>query len=580
MSKKASKGTSIQQILRLMSFMKNRIWLYLASMAGMAFTFAVCLSLVTAYKSKTLFDAAVAGNIPIVKSTAIEIGISILIACALCPIFSYGIFYCIQKTIAQIRVMIFKHIEELPMGYYDKNHSGEVMSCLNNDLNALENAYFWPIFLTVQSIIMGVGSACVMFYLNWTIAAFAIFAGIIASFVNSRFARPLRVVSDTIQQHLGVISGHLVDLLSGFYVIKMFGIACILGRRYDDQNKLLADASVRYGSINAALEGSNCFLNNFSFLGVLILGAILIARHGLSVGTAIACTQLFGGISFMFGQLGGFVSQMQRSLAGASRVFELLDVLAEPERYTDGGCKTEDMINFKSVVFSYDEEKKILDEINFSIPARKVAALVGQSGSGKSTIIKLLMGFYPHGAGVIAVNGEPIGNYTLEQLRNLTAYVPQDAYLFQGTIEDNIKMGSDASRKQIISAAKAANAHDFIMELPKGYDTPAGERGARLSGGQRQRIAIARAVLKNAPILLLDEATSALDSESEQLVQNALNELMKNRTVIVIAHRLSTIEHADVIFVLEDGKIAEQGSHSELIGTGGIYSHLYELQFS
>ena len=219
--------------------------------------------------------------------------------------------------------------------------------------------------------------------------------------------------------------------------------------------------------------------------------------------------------------------------------------------------------------------------MSFSLSCGQTAAFVGTSGSGKSTVLKLLLGFYPRESGYINVGGEPIDKYSLEQLRDLISYVPQDAYLFQGTIEDNIKMGNErASREEVISAAKGANAHDFIMELPEGYDTLVGERGARLSGGQRQRIAIARAIIKNAPILLLDEATSALDSKSEELVQEALKELMKNRTTIVIAHRLSTIENADIIFVLDEGKITEQGKHKELMEKGGLYNNLYEMQFS
>ncbi|MCX7920816.1 MAG: ABC transporter ATP-binding protein/permease [Clostridia bacterium] len=581
MSEKLFKSSSTQQIKRLMSFMKKRIWLYLLCMVGLAFVFAVFLSLVTAYKSRTLFDAAASGNMPLVKVTAIEMIISILVACVLCPICSYGIFYCIQKTIAEVRLYIFKQIEELPMSYFDKNHSGEIMSCLNNDLNALEDAYFWPILLTILSIILGIGSAGIMFYLNPVLAIFTIFMGIITSLVNSRFAGPIRVVSNAMQQHLGFITGRLVDLLSGFYVIKMFCAGSMLSKRFNNKNEELADATVKYAVINSALEGSNYLLGNIAFLGVIIIGAVLIANHRISVGTAIACSQLFGGISFMFGQLGGFVSQMQRSLAGASRVFQLLDESVEPESYSLTGGSTGDMINFQKVSFSYDAEKRILDGIEFSIQRGKIAALVGPSGSGKSSIVKLLMGFYPADTGSIAVNGKPIQDYTLEQLRNLIAYVPQDAYLFHGTVKDNIAMGKEnASKEEIISAAKAANAHDFIMELPQGYDTVVGERGARLSGGQRQRIAIARAIIKNAPILILDEATSALDSESEQLVQQALNNLMKNRTVIIIAHRLSTIENADLIYVLEDGKIVEKGTHRELIEAEGIYNSLYELQFS
>jgi ABC-type multidrug transport system fused ATPase/permease subunit len=246
------------------------------------------------------------------------------------------------------------------------------------------------------------------------------------------------------------------------------------------------------------------------------------------------------------------------------------------------------MIAVCDLAFSYkgeDEEGssddvEVLREINLKAERGQVAALVGPSGGGKSTIVKLLLGFYPVHEGEIVIDGVGIDAYPLSQLRSLMAYVPQDAYLFDGTIEENIRYGKpDATRTEIVAAAQAANAHAFILEQPDGYETPVGERGARLSGGQRQRLAIARALIKDAPILLLDEATSALDSESEQQVQDALQVLMHGRTTIAIAHRLSTVENAHTIYVIDDGRIVEQGPHDTLVEQGGLYSRLYELQF-
>jgi ABC-type multidrug transport system fused ATPase/permease subunit len=240
------------------------------------------------------------------------------------------------------------------------------------------------------------------------------------------------------------------------------------------------------------------------------------------------------------------------------------------------------------LAFSYEGEDEedpsddveVLHEISLSADQGQVVALVGPSGGGKSTLIKLLLGFYPVRDGEIAIDGRQVEGYSLPQLRSMMAYVPQDAYLFDGTIEENIRYGRpDATRQEVVAAAQSANAHDFILEQPDGYDTPVGERGAKLSGGQRQRIAIARALIKDAPILLLDEATSALDSESEQQVQDALGVLMQGRTTIAIAHRLSTIENADTIYVIDGGKVVEQGRHEELLGRGGLYSRLHELQF-
>jgi ATP-binding cassette subfamily B protein len=314
----------------------------------------------------------------------------------------------------------------------------------------------------------------------------------------------------------------------------------------------------------------------------------------VEVGTVWAITHLFGNASFMFGSVGDFVTQVQRALAGASRVFELLDwpveqeKVAQPQKSVPWSEQKESMITIRDLAFGYEgddagdsgDDVEVLRGISMSAGQGQVVALVGPSGGGKSTIVKLLLGFYPVRDGQIAIDGKLIEAYPLPQLRSMMAYVPQDAYLFDGTIEENIRYGKpDASREQIVAAAQAANAHDFVMEQPDGYDTPVGERGAKLSGGQRQRIAIARALIKDAPVLLLDEATSALDSESEQQVQDALGVLMEGRTTVAIAHRLSTVENADTIVVIDDGRVVEEGRHEELVGQGGLYTRLYELQF-
>jgi ATP-binding cassette, subfamily B, bacterial len=295
----------------------------------------------------------------------------------------------------------------------------------------------------------------------------------------------------------------------------------------------------------------------------------------------LAVINLLNGVVFMFTSLGNFIAQIQGSLAGANRVFELLDEPVEPERYVLK--KTEDtaaMVELQDIGFSYNGTDRVLDGVSLSIGKGQMAALVGPSGGGKSTVLKMLLGYYPPQEGNIVVNAKSIGQYSLTELRDMMAYVPQDAYLFDGTVEENIWYGRPkATREEVIAAAEAANAHGFITELPEGYATKVGERGTRLSGGQKQRIAIARALLKNAPILLLDEATSALDSESEQLVQDALNRLMQGRTTIAVAHRLSTIRHADVIYVIEGGEVVEKGNHTELAEGEGLYNRLYELQF-
>ena len=276
------------------------------------------------------------------------------------------------------------------------------------------------------------------------------------------------------------------------------------------------------------------------------------------------------------------------SLALGDRVFEILDQPIRPELSVSGNREQEKFspaetegIGIRDAVFSYDGAEKVLDGVDITVEKGKTAALVGESGGGKSTVVKLLLGLYPPGGGTVHVLGKPLHAYTPEELRSKIAYVPQDAYLFATSIRENIRYGRlEASDEEVVAAAKRAYAHEFIMSFPKGYDTPVGERGESLSGGQRQRIAIARAFIRNAPILLLDEATSALDSESEQLVQRGIEALMGGRTALVVAHRLSTIEKADIIYVIEGGKVREQGRHAELMGQNGIYRKLVELSGS
>ncbi|MBD5444632.1 MAG: ATP-binding cassette domain-containing protein [Lachnospiraceae bacterium] len=307
-------------------------------------------------------------------------------------------------------------------------------------------------------------------------------------------------------------------------------------------------------------------------------------------GTVVAILSLQGTVSMFLSSIGSAWGSLIDAFVLADRVFEVLD---EPVRDTSVlmQCYTDDCLGVESdfavpdcgikisdAEFSYENSEKVLSGVDITVERGKTAALVGESGGGKSTIVKLLLGFYQLNSGGIEVLGKPLSGYTLDELRGNIAYVPQDAYLFTTSIKENIRYGSlEASDEEIVEAAKRAYAHEFIMEFPNGYDTIVGERGETLSGGQRQRIAIARAFIKNAPILLLDEATSALDAESERLVQKGISALMGGRTTLVVAHRLSTIENADIIYVIESGKVCEKGGHTELMEQGGVYSRLVEL---
>ncbi|WP_309272115.1 ABC transporter ATP-binding protein [Paenibacillus sp.] len=565
--------------------MGKRLWIYMTSMISMAVIFVVFLQLMVAYKSKPLFDAAVAGNMPLVKALVLEIGIYILIPCLLCPLLSFVIFYCIQKTMEKIRVELFDHTERLPMSYFDKHHTGEITSSLNNDINALEKIYFWPVFMFVFSIVLGIGSIFMLLSMSKILGFATLLLGVLTSLINVGFARPIRKANDKIQKYLGNMTGRLLEFLNGYSIVKMFRMKDDFSQRFDKENLHQKKSSMHFAKLNACLSGANYFLSFATYLGIIILSSFLIKNGFLKLGTAVACVQLQGGASFMFQQLGSFVSEIQHSLAGAGRVFRILDEPAEGEYLSSSadGASPPSMggIRMEKVNFEYGDGTNVLQNLTLSVPVGKFAALVGLSGSGKSSLLKLLLGFYSAKSGDIAIEGKKIGQYSLTELRDIIAYVPQDTYLFEGTIADNIRMGKpDASNEEVIAASETANAAAFIQELPMGYETHVGTNGMGLSGGQIQRIGIARALIKDAPILLLDEATSALDVESEELIREAIERLSGVRTLIVVAHRLSIIKHADIIYVMNEGKIEAAGSHEELLEKESLYKEIYNKEYS
>lgn len=568
-----------KEFLRLMSLLKKRKAAYWISMI-VARSMFVCVQILIAFVNKNMINAAINSDMNLLLRSVAYCAAAIIMACIFDPLFRYINNVVVRYTLYDIRLMVFAHVERLPISYYENNHSGDSISRLTNDVNVLWNAYAQHIGVVIFALMYGVGSMVSMVSMDWRLSILMIILGLISTYVNINFSIPLRKISDRVQKETSSLTQMLGDILAGFRVLKMFDISEIVLKRYMTENNAVSESRLERVKKNSEMNGINYLLSTLSTAGVLIMGAFMALHGSIDFGTVVGIISLQGGVTFLFLQIGTFFAQLQESLAGAARVFELLDTEAEPERLKTDVSDDKSMISFKNVAFGYESRDKVIVGLDLSVSKGQIAALVGPSGGGKSTIIKLLMGFYTIISGGISIDGKPMGYYSLGKLRELMAYVPQDAYLFDGTIMENIKYGKPcASDEEVISAAKAAYADGFIKEMEKGYDTFVGERGARLSGGQRQRIAIARAILKNSPILLLDEATSALDSESEQMVQQALNELMKGRTVLVIAHRLSTIEKADVIYVISDGHVVEQGTHDTLMKEQGMYNHLRELQF-
>jgi ATP-binding cassette, subfamily B, bacterial len=579
-----AKSFKKSSVLRIYSFLGKKPFLYFIGLIGSSLV-SLAFNSMAAVALKGMTDAIVTKSMPTLVHTLTVVGICLAAVMVGIPLFTYFFESSVRKTTARIRKALFEHIEKLPMKLIEEKHSGDLISRLTNDIQTAENAYSQQILMVLMSFISGVGSGIIIFTIDWRLAIIALLLGAMNTLANTVFIKPLKKVSDKIQNQLSGLNQKLTDMLGGIQVIRMFNISKHMEDKFNENSNEVRKWSINRVIKNSLLNGLNSFLGLMGFTGMVVIGSIMVINGMITFGNLIAVTQMMNGILFMFNALGGFITQLQGSLAGAERVFEILDMPIEEEENKSSKHNALDLDHYKAVQlekvhFAYEEDQKVLNGVDIELSRNQVIALVGSSGGGKSTIFKLLLRFQNFKEGSIKIFSKPIMDMSIKELRKAIAYVPQDNYLFSGTIADNIGYGKEnATMDEIIEAAKAANAHEFIQELPEQYKTEVGERGAHLSGGQRQRIAIARAILKNAPILLLDEATSALDSESERAVQSALESLMKGRSTMVVAHRLSTIRNADKIYVLENGIITERGNHEELLKADKTYTKLYNMQF-
>lgn len=484
------------------------------------------------------------------------------------------------RSIARLRQDVMDHALSLPSTWLDERHSGDVLSRMTADMQATEQTMGWNLQFPVKALISGIGGAVMMFVTDWRFALLAIAMGLLSIWVTTRFATPMKRISYVLQAGIGKISECASDLLGAGLLLRIFNLGGWASGRMDMASSEVYRAGMKRTRLQTGQDAVNSLSGWCMFIGLILIGSVAVIYGMTSLSRLMGVIQFNSGMFFMFQVIGGAFTQLQASLAGANRVYEMLDVKREPA----AGEKLQPQpgapaIELTDVCFSYEDGQDVLTGLTQSIRQGETVALVGGSGSGKSTALKLLLGFYPVQSGDISLFGHSMKNHWAA-LRNSVAYVPQTCYLFSGTVRENIATGRPgATDGEVEEAARAAMAHDFIMELPQGYDTQVGERGAQLSGGQRQRIAIARALLKDAPLLLLDEATASLDSQSEAQVQRALEGLMAGRTVVVVAHRLSTVRNANRILVLEGGRIVEQGSHEELLLEDSRYATYFKAQF-
>ena len=578
------------EFARSISLLDTKVWVYFMAVFVNSIVIAYGFNMVLAFIKKNVLDAAMLGQQGLLARALLLAAVTFFLGTPLWLISQYGIALITKRLMTRSRVQMFEQIVRLPAKYFEDQHSGDLISRSTNDINIIERIFEQLVPGLIFGLILGVVGIIMILAMDWRLGLLALGVGFLIVLVSTKMAGPLRERSENIQQSMGALTERLTDLLQGVQVTKMFHLEQETHQLYVAANEIWATAKVRQASLQAVFDSVNVFLEWMRSLGTLALGLFFLSQGYGTLGTIVAAIHLQSNAGFMFSNLGDFITHIQASLAGAGRVFDVMDSSTEPKYQLAPASEAQSqqptvspIIEMQDLAFSYNGDNdtdRLLRQISLKVFPGHLAALVGPSGGGKSTLIKLLLGIYPIEAGQILIKGKSIGVYPLAELREKVAYVPQDAYLFDGTVEENIRYGNmNATDDEVIAAAKAAYAHGFILQQPDGYQTIVGERGTHLSGGQRQRIAIARALLKNAPILLLDEATSALDSESEQLVQRALETLMQGRTTIAVAHRLSTIQHADTIYVIDKGLIVEQGTHAELLKEKGLYQTLYAMQF-
>ena len=571
---------SIRRLLKIAG--RQSAWLY----AALAFDLLLaCTMLLSIDFMRRIFDAVLAGQTSVFwKYTWLTLALTV-------PniLFSYlktrGVGYFSERTQAKLRQALAAHSTLLPVSYLEQRHSGDLLSVLNADMAKLKTMlsdnfkdFFFQSIRFVFALSYNIS-------INWLLTLVSTILTPAIFLLLSRLTQPVTQRSEEMQDEIGQVNSLAQDSLAGAMVVKSFNLAAILDERFHLANMKALKKGLGVARYWSAINGLSFGLIIMPFIIAMGLGGYLVIDKHLTFGGLFAFINLLNFVVNPLGSLPGILASIGESAGAAQRVFKLID--SPPERQ-DGrvtqpahDAAAAPAIQFKDVSFAYHEESPILKHISLAIPRGQTVAVVGPSGGGKSTLLKLILGYYPLPDESVRLFGEDLNAWQLCAARQQMAFVAQDTYLFPVSLGENIACGKPgASQTEIERAARLANIHDFIAGLPEGYATNAGEWGSRLSGGQKQRISLARAILKDAPILLLDEPTSALDAESEALIQEALDRFARQRTTVVVAHRLSTIKNANRVLVLQEGEIVEEGTHTELIAKGGLYLDLYQGQFA
>ncbi|MEK4372262.1 ABC transporter ATP-binding protein [Paenibacillus sp. FSL R5-0473] len=565
----------------LMSYVsRHKGWMIVGILSAIA---AAVIEIWTGRLVEQLTTQAENGAGPIVLQIVYTVFVVILIGVPAKFFMSFGVERSSASAVRDIRNHVMRHIGKLPVPYLEKQHSGDVLSRINNDLQLIQQFMIRDLAQWFYHPLLFIGCFAYLMYLQWELMLYSLLLFPVALLVSQWIGKQLEQLTEEAQANMGRMNVNLQDTLGGMPIVKSYLLSGMLSRSYQVLLQLTAQKKLAVKKREAWVNPLLSTLMISPIIFAVSYGSYLIYNGQLGAGELIAFLYLLNLCLEPLEHIPELITRTFEMTGALRRVSEIVEQPTETENGRLLPKASAAPIQFQNVTFGYEESSPILRNVNFSVPEGKTIALVGASGGGKSTVFKLVCGFYPlpEDQGEIRVFGSLIHGADPEQLRSHFSVVTQDSYLFSGTIAENIGYGrQEASMDEIIEAAKAAQAHSFIMQLEDGYQTYVGERGGFLSGGQRQRIAIARAFLKDAPVLLLDEPTSALDPESESAVQEALGVLMKQRTTMVIAHRLSTVQNADEIWVMEQGSIVEKGTHEQLLERKGLYAQSYYQEFT